>query len=105
LQWYFPDDVVVLQPFIKDFFLDLPKESLMSNNLSLLTWLLTFFCWTPLVNAVSPSFAETDADMNGHLSRAEVAQIKELNFTEADKNQDGLLNLEEYVSATTKAID
>lgn len=77
----------------------------MSRSLSFITLLLTFLCWTPLANAVSPSFAETDTDMNGHLSREEAAKIEELNFTEADKDQDGLLNLEEYVKATTKAID
>jgi hypothetical protein len=67
---------------------------------------MTFFCWVPLTTkAVSPSFAETDADMNGHLNKEEVAQIEELDFAKADENQDGILNLEEYVMATTKATN
>jgi hypothetical protein len=67
---------------------------------------MVFICWIPLTTkAVSPSFAEIDADMDGHLSQKEVAQIEQLDFAEADENQDGALNLEEYVMATTKAID
>lgn len=73
--------------------------------LSFTALLVTFLCWTSSSKAMSPSFAETDADMNGHLSKEEVAQIQELDFTKADKNQDGILNLEEYVTATTNASD
>jgi hypothetical protein len=67
---------------------------------------MVFFCWIPLTGeAVSPSFAEVDIDMNGRLSKEEVAQLKELDFAEADENQDGALNLEEYVTGTTKATN
>lgn len=77
----------------------------MPKNISFFPLMMIFFCWIPTIKAASPSFAETDTDMNGHLSKDEVAQIKELDFAKADVNQDGILDLKEYVMATTDASD
>lgn len=45
------------------------------------------------------SFEDLDTDTDGMLSAAEVADIEDFDFAEADVNQDGSLSLEEYEAA------
>lgn len=59
--------------------------------------------WMSSTSAATPSFAQIDSDMDGELSKAEAAQIEEFDFDAADQDQNGTVNLQEYVTATTQA--
>jgi len=46
-----------------------------------------------------PPFDQVDVDQDGKISKAEAAAVPGLNFSVADKNNDGYLSHPEYVSA------
>ena len=46
-----------------------------------------------------PPFEKVDADGNGTLSRTEAAAVAGLDFSAADKNNDGMLDRGEYEAA------
>lgn len=49
--------------------------------------------------ATAPAFEVLDANMDGKLSKAEVAELKDLDFAKADANKDGSLDRSEYENA------
>lgn len=65
--------------------------------------LVVLGAWATSTLAATPSFAQIDTDMDGRLSKEEAAQVEEFDFDAADQDQNGMLNLQEYVTATTQA--
>jgi hypothetical protein len=46
-----------------------------------------------------PSFEELDANVDGYISKSEASAVPDLDFTAADKDQNGVLSKSEYEKA------